>query len=39
MLSNNAVLIQHVYSNSPYADMMRLSYQRHAAYTRAHEMD
>ena len=42
----NAVILQHIYSNSSvivgdnaFGDMLRLSYQRHAAYACAHAMD
>lgn len=42
----NAVILQHSYSNSSivigdnaFGDMLRLSYQRHAAYASAHAMD
>jgi hypothetical protein len=42
---NNAVLIQHTYSNNnawsgnTFLDMQRLTYQRHAAYCSAHNID
>ncbi len=39
MRANNAVIIQHVYSNSCFADMLRLCIQRHMAYAASHNMD
>lgn len=39
MKENKAVIIQHVYSNSCFADMLRLCMQRHAAYAAGHNMD
>ena len=39
MNSNNAVIIQHVYSNSCFTDMLRLCIQRHMAYSAAYNMD
>ncbi len=39
MESNNAVIIQNVYSNSCFSDMLRLCIQRHMAYSNAYKMD
>ena len=40
MRANNAVIIQHTYSNSPaFSDMLRLTIQRHMAYATAYGMD
>ena len=47
MLINDAILVQHAFTSRSismvppgiFHDMMRLTYQRHAAYTRAHNMD
>jgi hypothetical protein len=39
MNSNNAVILQHVYSNSSFSDMLRLCIQRHMAYANAYSMD
>src|SRR5574341_1895440 len=35
----NAVIIQQAYQIGPFSDMLRLTYQRHAAYAWAHDME
>ncbi len=35
----DAVIIQQAWQNGPFADMLRLTYQRHAAYAWAHNME
>jgi len=36
---NNAILIQQVYSGSPYSNLLRLSFSRHCDYAMRHKMD
>jgi hypothetical protein len=38
-MSNDAIIIQHCYSNSEYANMLRLSYSRHCQYALMHKFD